>query len=312
MQKKLVILDGHAIIHRAFHAIRPLTTSKGELINAVFGFTSMLLNILEIEEPDYLAVTFDKKGPTFRHREDKNYKATRAKCPDELVCQIKRIYEIVRSFSIPIFAQSGFEADDMLGTICKQVANEENLKTIVVSSDRDLLQLVNEKVSVHDLTSGYRQSVSFTPTVIQEKYGFVPNLIPDYKGLVGDASDNLAGVKGVGPKTASDLLIKFKSLEGIYENLEEIKESVREKLEQDREQAFHTKKMATIRTDAPMEWNLADCELDDFDFENVLELFQELEFHSLERRFLKIFESDDETKKELDEVSTKPIQEKLF
>ena len=287
--KKLVLLDGHAIIHRAFHAIQPLHTAGGELVNAVFGFTSMLFNVLEIEKPDYLAVAFDKKGPTFRHQADENYKATRAKCPDELISQVKRIYEIARAFSVPIFAQSGFEADDMLGTICKKSADESDLQTIVVSSDRDMLQLVTERISVHDLTGGYRKSISFTPAVVQEKYGFEPKLIPDYKGLMGDASDNLKGVSGIGPKTATELIQNFGPLEKIYEHLAEIKDSVRAKLEQDRESAFHSKKMATIRCDVPVDWNLANCQLNDFDREAVIQLFQELEFQSLEKRFERLF-----------------------
>lgn len=306
--KKLILLDGHAIIHRAFHAIQPLTTSSGELINAIFGFTSILLNVLEIEKPDYLVATFDRKGPTFRHRADENYKATRTKAPDELIRQIRRVYEIVRAFNVPIFAQTGFEADDMIGTIAKQTESEENLQTIIVSGDRDLLQLVTDRVSVHDLTKGYRESVNFTPKEVLEKYGFEPKYLPDYKGLAGDASDNISGVAGVGTKTASGLIAKYYSLEQIYENLAEIKVSVREKLERDREQAFHSRRMATIRLDAPLEWDLAKCELYDFDRTTVLKLLAELEFHSLTRRFEKLFPLV-EQKTESDATA---VQQKLF
>ncbi len=287
--KKLVILDGHAIIHRAFHAIRPLHTSSGELVNAVFGFTSMMLNVLEIEKPDCLAVAFDRKGKTFRHHADKEYKATRTKTDPNLISQIRRIYEIARAFSIPIFTASGFEADDVLGTICEKVKNEENLKTIIVSGDRDMLQLVNEKVSVHDLNGGYRKSVNFTPTEVKEKYGFSPKLIPDFKGLAGDSSDNLKGVEGVGPKTATALIQKFGILEKIYEHLREVKESVRSRLERDRENAFLSKRLATIRKDAQIDWKMEDCQLQDFDHEVVLKLFDELEFYSLKKRFGKLF-----------------------
>lgn len=305
--KKLVLIDGHAVIHRAFHAIRPLNTSKGELVNAVFGFTSMLFNVLEIEKPEYLAVTFDKKGPTFRHEADENYKATRSKCPEELIPQVERIYEIVSALSVPIFAQTGFEADDMLGTICKKAESNPDLHTIVASSDRDMLQLVDEKTSVHDLTGGYRKSISYTPEVVREKYGFEPKLIPDYKGLMGDASDNLKGVGGIGPKTATDLIQKFGPLENIYKHLNEIQDSVREKLEQDHDSAFHSKKMATIHCDVPIEWNLADCKLNEFEKEKVVELLRELEFHSLERRFDKLFILEN---KNLE--SEKPKQQSLF
>lgn len=304
--KKLILIDGHAIIHRAFHAIQPLTTSSGELVNAVFGFTSMLLNVLEIEKPDYLAVTFDKKGATFRHHADESYKATRSKCPDELVLQIKRVYEIVRAFNIPIFAQAGFEADDMLGSIVERVKNEEDLHTIIVSGDRDLLQLVNEKVSLHDLNGGYRKSIQFTPAEVEAKYGLPAKLIPDYKGLVGDSSDNIAGVMGIGPKNASELLQKYGSLEGIYENLEEIKPAIKEKLVKDKDSAFHSRMLATIRRDAQFDWDLEACKLSDFEREAVTQLFMELEFHSLLKRFEKLFPKLQEL------IHPKPTQTSLF
>jgi DNA polymerase I len=291
--KKLVLLDGHAIIHRAFHAIQPLNTSKGELVNAVFGFTSMLLNVLEIERPDCIAVAFDRKGKTFRHRADATYKATRAKTAPELISQIGRIYEVARAFSIPIFAESGFEADDVIGSVCEKVKNED-LKVVIVSGDRDLLQLVNEKVSVHDLTGGYRKSVNFNPEAVEKKYGFPPKFVADFKGLAGDASDNLKGVEGVGEKTATSLIQEFGSLEEIYKNLENIKPTVSAKLEKDCEKAQHSKMMATIRRDAQINWDLSDCELQDFDRTKVLEFFEELEFYSLQKRFERLFPSKPE------------------
>lgn len=287
--KKIVLIDGHAIIHRAFHAIQPLTTSTGELVNAVYGFTSMLLNVLEIEKPDCIVVTFDKKGPTFRHRADETYKATRSKTPDELIRQIKRVYEIVRAFNIPIFAQAGFEADDMIAALCEKIKSLGGYRVIIVSGDRDLLQLVDETVSVHDLTGGYRQSTNFTPAEVQTKYGFAPQYIPDYKGLVGDTSDNLAGVMGVGPKGATGLIEKYGSLEKIYEHLDEVPGKLREKLETGRESAFHSKKMATLRRDAQLDWDIRACEVTDFDREKVLDLLTELEFKSLAERFRKLF-----------------------
>ncbi|MFA6457832.1 MAG: 5'-3' exonuclease H3TH domain-containing protein [Patescibacteria group bacterium] len=288
--KKLVLLDGHAIIHRAFHAIpEKFSTRSGEPTNAVFGFTSILLNVVELEKPDCLAVAFDRKGKTFRHHADANYKATRAKTAPELIAQIRRVYEIVRAFSIPIFSESGFEADDILGGICEKMEAEKDFHTIVVSGDRDLLQLVDAKTSVHDLAGGYRQAERFTPEKVFAKYGFEPKLIPDFKGLAGDASDNLKGVTGIGPKGATDLIQEFGTLENIFANLEKIKPTAREKLERDRDNAFHSKRMATIRRDAQIDFDLAKCCLSDFDRTTVLELFDELEFHSLEKRFLKLF-----------------------
>ena len=301
--KKLVLLDSHAIIHRAFHAIKPLNTSSGELVNAAFGFASMLLNVLEIERPDYLAAAFDRKGKTFRHHADESYKATRAKIAPELLRQIKRVYEITRAFSIPIFSGNGFEADDLLGSICEQAKHEKDLKIIVVSSDRDLLQLVNGNVSVHDLSGGYRKSVNFTPEKVVAKYGFPPKLIPDFKGLAGDASDNLKGVAGVGEKTAQDLIHEFGSLEEIYQNLPKIRESVRIKLEKDRNSAFLSKRLATIRRDAQIKWRIEDCRLRDFDREKVLNLFEELEFHSLKKRFKKKFPANVKAAEKIEQLS---------
>ena len=286
--KKLVILDGHAIIHRAFHAIQPLTTSSGELVNAVFGFTSMFLNVVEIERPDCIAVSFDRKEKTFRHHADANYKANRAKTADELIAQIRRVYEIVRAFSIPIFAEKGFEADDVIATICAKL-RDEDLRIVVISGDRDLLQLVNAKVAVHDLNGGYRKAVRFDEAAVVAKYGFTPQFVPDFKGLAGDPSDNLKGVAGVGPKTASDLIGEFGTLENIFANLEKIKPTVRAKLESGRDSAMHSKKMATLRRDAPINFDLRNCELAEFDREKVESLFADLEFFSLARRFAKLF-----------------------
>lgn len=285
-----MLLDGHAIIHRAFHAIpEKFSTQSGEPTNAIFGFTSMLLNVIELEQPDCIAVAFDRKGKTFRHHADESYKATRAKTAPELIAQIKRVYEIVRAFSIPIFSENGFEADDILGAICQKVKAENDVQAIIVSGDRDLLQLVDKQVSVHDLSGGYRKAIKFTPAEVREKYGFPPKLIPDFKGLSGDASDNLKGVEGIGPKTATDLITQFGTLEKIYENLENIKPTIREKLERDRENAFLSKRLATIRCDAQIDFDLAKCQVENFDRQQVSKLFAELEFHSLEKRLTKIF-----------------------
>lgn len=293
---KLVLLDGHALIHRAFHAIAPLSTSAGEPVNAVFGFASMLFNVLEIEKPEYLAVAFDRKGPTFRHHADENYKATRAPTDPLLIAQIQRIYQLVRALQIPIFAESGFEADDVLATLARLVA-AANLHTIIVSGDRDLLQLVSAKVSVHDLSGGYRKSVNWTPAVVREKYGFGPELIPDYKALSGDASDNLPGVAGIGPKTATELLQQFGSLGGIYEHLGELRPAVREKLEKNADSAWHCHRMATLRTDAPVEFHLADCAAHAVDHAAVTQLFAELEFRTLVGRFNRLFPATTDTPK---------------
>lgn len=306
MPATLIIIDGHAIIHRAFHAIQPLTTAGGELVNAVFGFTSMLMNVFEIERPEYIAVTFDRKGPTFRHEADSTYKATRAAPPDGLIAQIERVYEITQAFNIPIFAESGFEADDMIATIVGKMVTHPDLSTIIVSGDRDLLQLVSNTVSVHDLTGGYRKSVNFTPAEVVAKFGFAPRYIPDYKGLAGDTSDNLPGIPGIGPKTASDLIARFGSLEAIYEHTNELSENLRTKLLAGRDAAFHCRQMATLCATAPLTFDLEACRLHDFDRETVLRLFAELEFRSLTTRFEKLFPAAGAVQK------AETIQQSLF
>jgi len=288
--QKLVLLDCHAIIHRAFHAIRPLSTTAGEPVNAVFGFGSMLLNVLEIEQPDYLVATFDEKGPTIRHEQDDTYKANRSKAPDELISQFGRTRELATAFNVPIFSQSGYEADDLIATIAEQMKTEADVHTIIVSGDRDLLQLVDAKTSMHDLTGGYRKSINFDPAAVQEKFGFTAEFVPDFKGLAGDSSDNIAGVPGIGPKGATDLIQQFGHLEEMYRRREEIaNENLRAKFTANYEQALHCRQMATVIRDVTMHFNLPDCHLHDFDAEHVLRLFDELEFRSLKARAQKMF-----------------------
>ncbi len=282
---KLVLIDGNAIIHRAFHAIKPLTTRNGELVNAVFGFTSILLTILSKEKPDYIACTFDAAKKTFRHEQYKEYKAKRVKAPDELYQQIPRIHEIVSTLQIPKFIIEGYEADDLIGTIANKAEKiEEVNQTIIATSDMDALQLVTKKTCVNTLNKGYRDSQCLTPKDVFEKHGITPGQIVDYKGLVGDSSDNIHGVLGIGPKTAVRLLQTYKNLEGIYRNLEDIPGKVREKLEKDREQAFFSRELATIILNTPLEFNLQKCKATDFNLQKILELFESLQFYSLMRR----------------------------
>jgi len=286
MQKKaktLVLLDGNALIHRAFHALPPLTTKEGELVNAAYGFTMTLLSVLEKFHPEYIAASFDLAGPTFRHEQFAEYKATRVKAPDELYAQIPRVKEIVQAFNIPIFEKEGYEADDCVGTLARQ-AEQQNVEVIIVTGDNDVLQLVTPMVKVFTLRKGIKDTVLYDEKGVEEKYGFQPGQLPDYKGLAGDASDNIPGVAGIGGKTATDLIQSFGTLENIYAHLKEVKESVRKKLETDKEKAFLSKELGAIDTDAPMELNLSACVSKDFDRGTVTKLFQELGFYSLIKR----------------------------
>lgn len=286
MEKKakiLVLLDGNALIHRAYHALPPLTTKNGETVQAVYGFAMTLLSVLEKFHPEYIAATFDLEGKTFRDDMYAEYKATRAAAPDDLYAQIPRVKELVRAFNIPTYEKEGFEADDVIGTLAKQ-SEKEDIQVIIVTGDSDELQLVTPQVKVFMLRKGIKDIVLYDEKAVFEKYGFAANLIPDYKGLAGDSSDNIPGVAGVGAKTATDLLQKFGTLESIYEHLDDVKESVRKKLEVDKKNAFLSKELGTIHREAPAVLDLPACVTKDYDRNVVTKLFQELGFFSLIKR----------------------------
>lgn len=278
---KLVLIDGHALAYRAFHALpEDLKTSAGELTNAVYGFTSMLLNVLQEERPTHIAVAFDK-GPTFRHEMYGEYKAHRAKMPDELRVQMDRIRAVVKTLDIPIYEQEGYEADDLLGTLSRQ-AEERGAETLIVTGDMDLLQLVDAHTRV--LTSRWRFSdtVIYDVDGVKARYdGLTPEQLVDYKALMGDKSDNIPGVRGVGEKTATKLLKKYTTLDNVYAHLDEVTTRFRNKLDEGREQAFLSRRLATIVRDAPIDIDLDACRLRTYDRDAVLDLFQELEFRSL-------------------------------
>lgn len=284
--KKIVLLDGNAIIHRSFHALPPFTTKKGELVNAVYGFSSTLLAVIDKFKPEYIVATFDLKGPTFRHDQFEDYKATRVKAPDELYSQIERVKEVVKTFNIPIYEKEGFEADDMIGTIATKIRNEqENLETIIVTGDLDTLQLVNDKTRVYTMSRGLSKAVLYDQEEVSNRYGGLrPEQLRDYKGLRGDASDNIPGVKGIGEKGAITLLKEYQTLEGVYENIANIKGSVKEKLEKDKMLAFTSKELGTIKINVPFEFKLDECQTHDFDRQALVNLFRELGFFSLIKR----------------------------
>lgn len=282
--KKLILIDGNAIMHRAYHALPPLSTKKGELVNAVYGFASTMLSVIENLKPDYIAASFDLAGPTFRHEAYKEYKATRTKAPDEFYRQIPRVKEFVKDFNIPIFEKEGYEADDIIGTLTKQAEKTEEVEVVIVTGDLDTLQLVSGKTSVYTMRKGLSDSVIYDEEKVRERYNLEPIQIIDYKGLRGDPSDNIPGVKGIGEKTATELLVKYGTVEKIYQSLSEIKDSVKEKLERDQLKAFMSKKLATISTDVPVKLELEKTRVHDFDREKLVNLFKELNFYSLIKR----------------------------
>lgn len=289
--KKLLLIDGNAIIHRAYHALPPLTTKKGELVNAVYGFASTLLNVINKFKPDYILATFDLKAPTFRHKEYKEYKATRVKAPDELYAQIERVKELVRAFNIPIYEKEGFEADDIIGTLARQSEDTKDIhgdkidiENIIVTGDLDTLQLINKKTKVYTMRRGLSDAVEYDEGKVMERYGLLPGQLPDFKGLRGDPSDNIPGVKGIGEKTAAELLKKYGTLENVYRNIAEIKGATREKLERDKTNAILSKKLGTIETKSPAELDMEKTKTHNFDRKKVVDLFSELNFFSLIKR----------------------------
>ena len=203
--KTFVIVDGHALIYRGYYALPPLTTQKGELVNAVFGFTSVLLNMLTKLKPEYLAVAFDLKGPTFRHEACEDYKATRSETPDDLISQVPRIKQIVGAFKAPIFEKAGFEADDMIATIAKKMPEHPDTNLLILTGDMDLTQLITDQVKVVAPISGFHEVKNYDTEAVIEKYGIRPDQMVDFKSLVGDTSDNISGVPGIGKKTGAGI-----------------------------------------------------------------------------------------------------------
>ncbi len=305
--KKLILIDGNAILHKAYHGLPPFKTSTGELVNAVYGFASVVLNLLNDQKPDYMAATFDVKGGTFRHEQCSDYKATRKKAPDDLYSQLPRIKEVLTAFQMPIYEMPGFEADDLLGTLATLAENRGDTDTYIVTGDLDTLQLVAPRTKVLAMHRGFSRPIVFDRNAVIEKYGLSPEQITDMKGLQGDASDNIKGVAGVGKKTAYELLSKFGSVESIYENLEQVKESTRKKLETDRESAFQSKELATIVKDVDgIELDLPACEINDYNEEDLLNIFEELGFKSLQNRLSK-FQKRAELRRNVN-----PAQDSLF
>jgi len=305
---RLVLIDGHAILHRAYHAFPAnLKTRKGELVNAVYGFTRMLLTVIADLKPEYLAVAFDLPAPTFRHKEFIGYQAHRPKTDEELVDQIDRVKEVVEVMNVPIFSKEGYEADDVIGTLARQaielsIKNQESsiknkkkkkildskysilntFEVVIVTGDRDILQLVDAQVRVYMPRKGFAEAELVDREGVKARLGVYPDQVVDYKALVGDASDNYPGVTGIGPKTACDLIEKFGSLDSIYENLDKIENiKLKEKLSAGKDDAYFSKKLATIVTDAPVKLEMGKCAVADYDPEKVRTLFEELEFRSL-------------------------------
>ncbi|HEU0002631.1 MAG TPA: DNA polymerase I [Ktedonobacteraceae bacterium] len=280
-RQKLMVVDGHAMIHRAFHAVpEDLTTSKGEVVNATFGFTAILIKELGEIKPDYIAVAFDRSAPTFRHVEYAAYKAHRPALPDIMRPQFVRIREVVEAFGIPIYEKDGYEADDVIGTLSVQ-ATQMGVDTVILTGDMDTLQLVNEHVRVKIAKRGINDVTDYGIPQVRDRYGLPPEKLPDFKGLVGDTSDNIPGVPGVGPKTATKLLTEYGDLEGVLAHIDDLSPKEQRLLREQSAQALQSKHLATIVLDAPVQLDLAASRAGQVRREQAVALFRELEFRTL-------------------------------
>ena len=293
--KKFILIDAYALIHRAYHALPPLTTKSGELINAVFGFTSILIKVISEFKPDYIAAAFDLPEPTFRHKEYKEYKATRPEAPPDLYIQIPRVREILKAFKIPIYEKIGYEADDIVGTISKKLISKD-IEVLILTGDMDTLQLVSGpparagNIKVYTPKRGLSNPIIYDEKKVEERFGGLkPSQLNDFKGLKGDPSDNIPGVKGIGEKTTISLLNRYKTIEKLYEAIEKgkitgLSNSVVEKLKTGKKSAFFSKKLVTLYQDVPINFSLKENEFGKFNKDKLLEVFKDLGFASLIER----------------------------
>ncbi len=315
--KKLLLIDGNAIVHRAYHALPPLTAPDGTVINAMYGFFSMFFTVVSDLKPEYVIVSFDISKPTYRQSLYAGYHEHRPKMEDGLATQFELLREALEKMNISIFAVEGFEADDVIGTLATQVARISNfqfpisnkkqnnsletgnsrLETIILTGDRDLLQLVDSHTKVLMPVVGVKTTLLHDEKSVEEKYGVKPSQFVDYKALIGDQSDGYPGVTGIGPKTASTLLQKFGTFEYLYEHLGELPPKIAEKLATDAEQAALAKKLATILRDVPITCKLDECKLIDLYTSGALKIFEAYGFNSLLKRFSPLFKEIDDMKK---------------
>ncbi len=287
--KRFILIDAYALIHRAYHALPPLTTKNGEMVNAVFGFSSILLKVINEFKPDYMAAAFDMPEPTFRHEEYKEYKAKRPEAPPDLYPQVPRVKEILKALGVPIYEKSGYEADDIIGTITKKIVGED-IGILILTGDMDTLQLVNNNVKVYTPKRGLNEPIIYDEKKVMERFeGLKPSQMVDFKGLKGDPSDNIPGVKGIGEKTAINLLSRYKTIEKLYEAVGKDKvdgasQSVLEKLKTGKDMAFFSKKLSILNLNVPINFSLKENEFEKINKENLIKVFRDLGFTRLIER----------------------------
>jgi len=294
-EKRFLIIDSNSLIHRAFHALPPLTSKSGELVNALYGFSLIFFRALKDLHPQYIAAAFDYPAPTFRHEKFKEYKAKRPKAPPELYSQIPKVKELLQAFNVEMFEKQGFEADDVIATLSKLILKRQvfpKLETIILTSDKDALQLIDKQTKVYLIKKGVKDAVLYDEEKVKEEYGgLTPSQILDFKALRGDPSDNIPGVTGIGEKTAIELLLKFNSFDNLYKELEEntvktkeLKPRTRELLLKYKEQAFLSKDLAEAEKNVPLEFQVDKCKFSNFNKEKAVEMFNKYNFTSLLKR----------------------------
>lgn len=293
LHSRFVIFDGHGLIYRAYHAFPPLSTKEGVLVNAVYGFSRILLTALNDLHPEYVAVAFDHKGPTHRSKEYVDYKAHRPSMPDDLKPQIALVKDVVDALNIPRFELEGYEADDLIGTVTAKLSTDAEIESVIVTGDKDMFQLVDKTTHVWMPARGKQgiEETEYDSAGVEKKMGVKPEQIVDLKALMGDTSDNIPGVRGVGSKTAQTLIQQFGTLEKLYHRVEEIQQSgekdavikgaLLQKLSDGKEDAYLSQKLARIDRAVPIDFSLDPCKVSSYDKEKVSELFEEMEFRSL-------------------------------
>lgn len=292
MEHKILLVDGNALVHRAFHAIPPLTAPNGEIVNAVYGFFSIFLAAISEIKPHYGAVAFDERGKTFRDDLYAEYKAKRVKAPQTLYDQIPMIRNLLHHFEIPIYAVRGFEADDIVGTLCRRMKNEElriknqenQLKTIVLTGDKDTYQLIDDDTSIFTAKKGLNDTALIDKKTFTTQYGFDPKYMVDFKALRGDPSDNIPGVAGIGEVTAKKLIAEFNTLDNVYANLSKINPTVAGKLTAHEKEARLSRQLSQIVCDVPLEVDLDEFIIHDFDQPRIEKELLKLGFKSLVKR----------------------------
>ncbi len=285
---RLLIVDSNALLHRAFHALPPLTTKSGEQTGAIYGFLLAFLKAIKDLSPKYVVACFDTKAPTFRHIEFKEYKAQRPKTPDEIISQLPKTQDILREFNVPVFSKEGFEADDLIATITRKALEwSKEADIYILSGDLDNTQLVSDNVRVYSLGKGVKDIIVYDKDKVFERFAVWPDQIVDFKALVGDSSDNIPGVAGIGQKTAASLLQGFGNLDNLYEKIEQdpnIKPRVKEILKKYKEEAFLARKLVKMKNDVDIDFNIEDCYFGQFDKNKIIDILSKFEFHSLVAR----------------------------